>query len=84
MERELAAECDIPSPDVIFGVFDTERLTDHGYTIVHIQQGDIETHSSWLPGTWGMSFQYIAVRNDLLPALKNADPVVIDFSTWHP
>jgi hypothetical protein len=84
MERELAAECDIPSPDVIFGVFDTERLTDHGYTIVHIQHGDIETHSSWLPGTWGMSFQYIAVRNDLLPALKNADPVVIDFSTWHP
>lgn len=69
---ELESECGLPRPDIIFDIGDVPRLPD--YTVVYTQGGRIRTDSRLLPGFQWEASQFIAVRNDLLPALGSADP----------
>ncbi len=65
---ELERDCHIPRPDIIFDIGDAPALPD--YTVVYAQTGTIRTDSKWLPGNPFRARQFIAVRNELLPALS--------------
>ncbi len=68
---ELETECRLPRPDIIFDIGDVPEMPD--YTVVYTQGGRIRTDSRRLPGFQWEASQFIAVRNDLLPALGIAD-----------
>ncbi len=65
---ELERDCAIPRPDIIFDIGDAPALPD--YTVVYTQTGTIRTDSKFLPGNAFRASQFIAVRNDWLPALR--------------
>ncbi|MDQ6911728.1 MAG: hypothetical protein M3128_02515 [Verrucomicrobiota bacterium] len=64
---ELERDCAIPRPDIIFDIGDAPVMSD--YTVVYTQTGTIRTDSRFLPGSAFRASQFIAVRNDWLPAL---------------
>ncbi|MGZ5538286.1 MAG: hypothetical protein ACXWG0_07140, partial [Chthoniobacterales bacterium] len=64
---ELERACHIARPDIIFDIGDAPMMPD--YTVVYTQSGTIRTDSKWFPGSAFRASQFIAVRNDLLPAL---------------
>ena len=65
---ELERECAIARPDIIFDIGDAPTMSD--YTVVYTQTGTIQTDSKFLPGNAFRATQFIAVRNDWLPALR--------------
>ncbi|MBV9658050.1 MAG: hypothetical protein JO295_08060, partial [Verrucomicrobia bacterium] len=67
---ELEAECRLPRPDIIFDIGEAPEMPD--YTVVYTQGGRIRTDSRLFPGYQWEASQFVAVRNDLLPALRDA------------
>jgi hypothetical protein len=72
------AGCDVPRPDVIFD-FDSpdfrtvSLLTQHGYTLVYKQAGEVSTHSSYFPGGIVRANFFVLVRDDLVPWVDPGD-----------
>jgi hypothetical protein len=68
--------CGIERPDIIFGIFlrGVTLVRQNGYTVMYSQSGQINSGSQ-------RAFrvdEYIAVRNDLVPALHGIKPVHLD------
>ena len=67
----LETQCGIPRPDIVFDIGDVPELP--GYTVIYTQGGRIRTDSRRLPGFQWEATQFIAVRNELLPALGRSE-----------
>jgi hypothetical protein len=68
--------CGIERPDIIFGIFlrGVTLVRQNGYTVMYSQSGQINSGSQ-------RAFrvdEFIAVRNDLVPALGGIEPVHLD------
>ena len=77
----LKAKCNVQVPDIIFDLFDPpETVIENGYTVLYYQHGDVNSSFKYLRGGPFNDKQWIAVRNDLLPAFIDFDKVEIDLS----
>jgi hypothetical protein len=70
--------CGVPRPDVIFGVGggDAKAVHQNGYTMIYTQRGQLNNGSEWLKAF--IADPFIAVRDDLVPALDGIEPVHLD------
>ena len=86
-QEALQRECGITRPDIIMdapkGNQYLEQVSENGYTVVYLQRGTFYTGLDELPGRGIVADQFIAVRNELLPALDGLDRVHIAFAPSH-
>jgi hypothetical protein len=70
--------CGVPRPDVIFDIRlrDAEVVDNNSYTVMYSQRGQLNNGSEWLKAT--MDGTFIAVRDDLVPALDGIEPIHLD------
>ncbi len=71
----------LPLPDIIFdiGSVPDKLLAAQGYTTVYRQSGRVPSGSEWFRGRDVVADEFIAIRNDLLSALGNPEPVAIQY-----
>ena len=79
---ELSSRCHIPKPDVIFDLrtYGSALVEQHGYRVVFEQIGSINSNSPLFHGLNVSADEFIAVREDLLPALHPINPSKLEFS----
>jgi hypothetical protein len=67
-------------PDIIFDICDPadqDKIVERsGYTILYRQHGELLLDSRWSQNKFGID-SFIAVRNDLVASLPNANPVAV-------
>jgi hypothetical protein len=75
-----AMECGLATPDVIFDTASEELdvIAAHGFTLVYRQDGRVMSDSR-MRGNTIPAFEFISVRNELVPALRGPLPTVVDF-----
>jgi hypothetical protein len=80
LER-LKRECNIHKPDIIYELHfqDIPLIIRNGYTVVYVQEGEVDANSAFFHGGPVYFNQFIAVRNDLLEALSGFEPVRLHF-----
>jgi hypothetical protein len=77
---DLEAACNIPKPDIVYELgTDGWEFASRGYTIMFNQTGAVRSGSSSFPGGSVYADQYVAIRNDLLFALGDMQPVTLQF-----
>lgn len=71
---QLERDCRIPKPDIIVdqSYEDSLLAVRAGYTIVFRERGEVMGNVAWLRGQRVSANQFIAVRNELLPAVAAA------------
>ena len=83
-QEALRRECGIASPDIIMDAPKGDQylkdVSGNGYTVVYVQRGAFYTGLDELPGRVVIADQFIAVRNELLPALEGLEQVRIAFA----
>jgi hypothetical protein len=70
--------CRIARPDIIFDIRlrDAKVVDQNGYTVMYSQIAELNNGVEWLEATTGGTF--IAVRDDLVPALDGIKPIHLD------
>jgi hypothetical protein len=70
--------CGIARPDIIFDIRlrDAKVVDQNGYTVMYSQRGELNNGDEWLKAT--IDDLFIAVRDDLVPALDGIEPIHLD------
>jgi len=76
--KSIEDTCGITRPDIIFDIRlrDAKLVSRNGYTVMYLQRGQMNNGSEWLKAH--IADEFIAVRNDLVPALDGMEPIHLD------
>ena len=84
-QKAIEEHCGLVRPDIIFGLGLHDDmialLAKNNFTVMYYQSGDVVIgNRTWLSGRKVTADgEFIAIRNDLLPALHGIKPIHLDF-----
>jgi hypothetical protein len=77
--KSIEDVCGIASPDIIFDILqrNAELVRQNGYTLMYTQRDQLPNGFGWLKA-YKVGYVFIAVRDDLVPALDGIEPMHLD------